>query len=1183
MNVSSQARAYDPLRSVAFRKTKERYGGLSNMASGFPIVVNGIRIRTAEALYQACRYPTRPDVQRLIIEERSPMTAKMKAKRFTNDTRRDWDNVRVKIMRWCLRVKLAQNWDSFGTLLLSTGDASIVEDSRKDAFWGAKRTDDGELVGTNALGRLLMELREELKGTNYDHLRLVAPPEIPDFTLNGQSIGGISGSGNNASVGDERTRDGLTSTGTQTSMGWGNTIDGNIEFRGDRETGNNDMTTTRRKRLIEVAFPLEEVSAHSAHDKNVKQGHINMLHIWWARRPLAACRAFIYASLVDDPGTDAERETLLTEVADLASWDAVRHPDKVVRQKAGGGSGLTGTQLLERARQRILDDNEGKPPKLLDPFAGGGAIPLEGLRLGCEVEASDLNPVAVLILKGTLEYPQKYGQPDSRPVPGYIHQAAHDPAQAQFSDGDLIEAYRRNPLATDVRYWGHWMLEKAREELAEFYPPDPDGSVPVAYLWSRTIPCPSCHAEMPLIRQYWLARKDRKKVALEPVIDRENNRVDFRVVEGPDVTGDPAEATTSRGDTKCLMCGQVVKGVQVRQAGLEGKMSATLTSVVLASGDHQGKSYRKDTAVDWKGYQASCRALQLLQSKHQDDLPLVPDEPIDPKTLGLRVDAFGLDRWDKLFNGRQLLALTTFARLVGDAHAAMRECGVEEEYAKAVATYLGFALDRFVNTNSTLARLMSAGGRGIVGTFARQALSMVWDYAEANPFGSSASFDSAIHGVVEPLSGALASPFAWKIGGVKQRDARNQPETTVMVVVTDPPYYDAIDYAGLSDFFYVWLKRSVGFLNSDLLNLPLSPKNQQAIMASETGDLIERQRYVSIMADSFRAMSASLEPGGLTGVVFAHTDPDAWATLIEGLLGAGLIPDASWPIDTELQNKISAGNRANLKTSVWMACRKREEEPNDAFLSDVMEEMRPVIRERLLYFWGKGIRGADFFISAIGPALSVFGRHSRVLRPDGEIVSVRDFLDIVRRESTAVALEQVLQGADLGQVDPITRQYVTWVWSYSRAPLDSGEAIALCLATGAAYDEMTRTGSIAVEAREKSKKIVRLRTIRQRAMDDDDLGNGHAARPTPLIDQLQHAAWLWSQNVSNRLAAYRGQLGETRWSVMQTLGQAVAECLPDGDEDRRIVLGLLGSSIMAAVPRVDETATQPPMLPGFES
>ena len=917
----------------------------------------------------------------------------------------------------------------------------------------------------------------------------------------------------------------------------------------------------RRKRLIEVAFPLEEVSAHSRREKNVRHGHISTLHIWWARRPLAACRAFTYASLVDDPETDAEREALLHEVADLASWDAVRHPDKPPAKAAPnaryGGTGLTGTELLERARERILRDNGGEPPKLLDPFAGGGAIPLEGLRLGCDVEASDLNPVAVLILKGTLEYPQKYAQPQSRSVPDYIRDADAEGAQS-FAGGALAEQYQQNPLATDVRYWGNWILERAREELAEFYPADPDGSVPVAYLWSRTIPCPSCHADMPLIRQYWLVRKPNKRVALQPVIDGDRKSVDFRVVEGADVTGSPGQATTSRGDTRCLLCGQVVKGADVRALSVGGELGAAMTAVVSSADGRQGKAYRADTPGDSDAFRAAVQRLQAAESSHVGDLPLVPDEPIDPRTLGLRVDAFGLDQWGKLFNARQLLALTTFARLIGEAHAAMGTHGLEAPYSTAVSTYLGLALDKLGDYNSTLSRLDSS--RESVGnTFTRQALPMVWDYCEVNPFsGSSGSFARALEWVATTLQ-PVGKPAV-----VVQRGAATTSSEVQDVVITDPPYYDAIDYAGLSDFFYVWLKRSIGPLSPGLLDLPLSPKNQQAIMASETGDASERERYVSMMAQAFEALAASLQPSGLTGVVFAHTNPDAWSTLIEGLLQAGLVPDASWPIDTEMETKTSGQGQARLKTSVWMACRKREEDAGEAFLGDVLEEMQPVIRERLLFFWSQGIRGADFFISSIGPALSVFSRHMRVLRPDGSEVSVRDFLDIVRRESTTVALEQVLQGADLGVVDPLTRQYVTWVWSYSRAPLDSGEAIALCLATGTSLAEVTRDHSIAVTAKEKSKKVVKLRSIAQRAREDEELGQGTGARSAPLIDELQRAAWLWSQNQTDGLAAYRGSLGGSRWAVLQTLGQAVAECLPDGDEDRRIILGLLGATVREA-------------------
>lgn len=928
----------------------------------------------------------------------------------------------------------------------------------------------------------------------------------------------------------------------------------------------------RRKRLIEVAFPLEEVSEHSRREKNVRHGHISTLHIWWARRPLAACRAFIYASLVDDPDNDKEREELLKEVADLASWDAVRKPDAVVRPKEKGGSGLTGRQLLERARQRILDCNNGKPPRLLDPFAGGGAIPLEALRLGCEVEASDLNPVAVLILKCTVEYPQKYGQPNSREVPDYIREASKSGSQKGFFDGDLVSAYEKNPLATDVRYWGNWMLERAREELAEFFPPDPDGSVPVAYLWSRTIPCPNCQAEMPLVRQYWLARKEKRTVYLSPILLRDENRVDFEVLESSNPKVTPDNSTTSQGDSICLLCRQVVKAAQVRQLAREGKMGAALVSVVFEARDRTGKSYRPDNESDSKTFAAAESALARTLETEANGFEPIPDEPIDPNTLGLRVDAFGLDKWSKLFNSRQLLTLVTLSRLVREAAGHIEASHKDHGYVEAVTTYLAAVLDKAADFGSTLCVLNNTGGRGVLHTFARQTLSITWDYAESNLFcDQGAGWRSYLNRTVDSL---IDIPMGFP-ATVVRADARMPRSALFDGGVTDPPYYNAIDYAGLSDFFYVWLKRSIPApMHSDLLALPLTPKREQAIMASESNDSVAKQRYVRMTTDAFASLSGSLAQSGLVSIVFAHSDPDAWATLIEALLACNLVPDASWPIDTEKEGRTGAAQRANLQTSVWMACRTRYEQAEEAFLGDVLAEMRTSIRERLLYFWSKGIRGADFFISAIGPALSVFGRYGRVLRPDGSEVTVRDFLDLVRRESTTVALEQVLGGADLGIVDPATRQYVTWVWSYSRAPLDAGEAIALCLATGADYGQTVRPHAIAVEAKEKSKKVVKLRTIRERGLQDEDLGVESAARVTPLIDQLQRAAFLWSQNKQDEIAKYRSALGETRWQALRTLGQAVAECLPDGDEDRRLINGLMSSNAMSSAPRAAQPISQ---------
>ena len=533
--------------------------------------------------------------------------------------------------------------------------------------------------------------------------------------------------------------------------------------------------------------------------------------------------------LVYDPPTVAGREELLKEVADLASWGAVRRPERVVRERSKGGSGLTGTQLLDRARRRILEDNEGKVPTLLDPFAGGGAIPLEGLRLGCEVEASDLNPVAVLILKGTLEYPQKYGQPNSREVPDYIHEAAKDSNQSRFTEGDLVAAYEHNPLATDVRYWGNWMLEKARKELAEFYPPDPDGSVPVAYLWSRTIPCPSCNAEIPTIRQYWLVNNEKKQVYLEPVIDQENNRVDFEVCQGPITAGNPAEATSSGGDARCLLCKQVVKADQVHNIGGKGQIGARLIAVATVRAQETGKHFRKANQRDKEIVTLSEQRILEITSQNDPELSFAPNEPLAYHPQYMLVREYGLDQWGMLFTSRQILCLATLNGLVKSAHSAMLRSGLEPMYSVAIATYLGLAMSRLASENSTLAR-WNVSGQKVQGALGLQALPMVWDFAEVNPWGGSVgdAFSSLelASSVIQFCSKAAENGQA----RVLSRDARRQAGQGFTSVITDPPYYDSINYGDISDFFYVWLKRSIGILYPDLLSLPGTPKRNQIVM-----------------------------------------------------------------------------------------------------------------------------------------------------------------------------------------------------------------------------------------------------------------------------------------------------------------------------------------------------------------
>jgi adenine-specific DNA methylase len=595
-----------------------------------------------------------------------------------------------------------------------------------------------------------------------------------------------------------------------------------------------------------------------------------------------------------------------------------------------------------------------------------------------------------------------------------------------------------------------------------------------------------------------------------------------------------------------------------------------MTAVILEADGTRGKRYRADETRDSEIFQLAIERLAKLDDQAIGGLPALPNEPIPYDPQNLKVRTYGMMTWQELFNARQLVALTTFARLVREAHVEMSAAGLDPEYTKAVATYLGLAVDRLADYNSTITRWAS-NGEYVGNTFTRQALPIVWDYCEVSgTFGKTGGFLGAVEWITAVIDDVAS--IALSATDVALRDSRDPRDGGASIVLTDPPYYDSINYANLADFFYVWLKRSVGDLYPKMFTLPLASKREQIVMDVYLDPAVKgtavreaaRAHYVDGMAASFQAMQKSLGPGGVVGVVFAHTDPDAWSTLIEGLLHTELIPDASWPIDTELENKASRLGQARLSTSVWMVCTPRVEHTGEAFLGDVIGEMRPVIRERLLYFWSKGIRGADFFISAIGPALSVFGRRSRVLRPSGEEVTVREFLDLVRKEATDVALEQVLGGNVMGVLDALTRHYVTWVWSYSRAPLDAGETIALCLATGADYGEAVRPGSIAVEAKEKSKKMVKLLTIRERGSREENLGLDTPARPAPLIDQLQRSAYLWGQNRPDQLGAFRAALGETRWSALRTLGQAVAECLPQDDEDRRLILGLLGSNVMAS-------------------
>ena len=630
--------------------------------------------------------------------------------------------------------------------------------------------------------------------------------------------------------------------------------------------------------FIEVDFPVREVSEESAREKNVRHGHISTLHIWWARRPLAASRATIYAALIPEPKDENEREERKKFIAELCKWENSNN-----------------RELIERARKDILAANGGVPPKVLDPFAGGGAIPLEALRLGCETYASDLNPVAVLIEKATLEYPQKCGRPVK--------------VKADNLEGEA----EVNPLVEDVRSWGEWVLEEARKELARFYPPDPDGSVPVGYLWARTVRCqnPGCGAEIPLMRQTWLAKKSNRKVALRMLVNRKKKPpvVAFEVVEGEDIDFDPSEGTVSRANVVCPACSSGIDAKALRREAQEGRMGERMVAVVLHKPGRSGKTYRVATEEDMKVFRQAEKALEAKRRQLMEEWGIdpVPDEPMPPKeTLGFRVQRYGMTRWGDLFNPRQKLALITFTDKIKAARNAVE--AADSEAAEAIPAYLAIIVDWIADKMTTLARWHVTGEK-VSGTFGRQALPMVWDYFELNPFsGSTSDWNSSLEWslrVIEHCPCGHAEPAEVTQASTA---ALPHPDRHFDAVITDPPYYDNVPYSYLSDFFYVWLKRTVGDLYPELFSTPLTPKSEEIVAYSHDRGGYEagKRRFEEMLTKSFQETYRVLKDDGVAVIVFAHKSTDAWESVINALLKSGLYLTASWPLNTEMQARLRA-------------------------------------------------------------------------------------------------------------------------------------------------------------------------------------------------------------------------------------------------------------------------------------
>lgn len=885
------------------------------------------------------------------------------------------------------------------------------------------------------------------------------------------------------------------------------------------------------RRLIEDSLPLGEISEFSAKEKSIRHGHISTLHLWWARRPLAAARAATMAALLPAPRNDEERKTFHKLITDNLDWELGKQPQK----------------LVDHLRAIMKEHGVVNAPKTLDPFSGGGALPLEAERLGAEAFATDLNPVAHLIELATLYYPQRF---------------AH--LRSERTNEDKLLG--RSRLASEVERWGKVVQERASEDIEKFYRADKKDE-PLFYIWARTVRCsnPACNVEIPLIGSCYLIKKEDFVVALIPKAGRDRKSVNFEVVENPAGNMDLNAGTIKGANAVCPCCQQISSGSYIKAQGRSVGLGHRLLALAVRDGG-RGKRYRIPTSAEIQ------RAEQVPQPEAFGDIPAVPNEPLPPRgTLGFRVQNYGFETWGSIYNPRQALAMATFARhvraVVKEVRRANTDLGAEaDEFSQAVVTYLGLCVSKLSDFCSTICVLNYTGGRGVAHTFRMQAVQMTWDYAETNPFNKAAAGWPKI---VEDLVGTLELLVFTGKSNVRRASADHLPfePKSFDAIVTDPPYYDAVPYSDLSDYFYVWLRRAIGEVHPEVLATEVTPKRSEMVQNPAYNKTAEY--FESAMSRAFGEMHRTMKDDGIMVLVFAHKSTSAWETLLKALLDNNLVVTASWPIETEKPGRTRAIGSAALASSVFIVCRKRSAH-DEGFLDDVEPDLKARLHERLDYFWSQGIRGADFFMSAIGPAVEVFGRHKRVLKLSGEEVTIAELLDKVRGVVADYALQRIVRGEAAGNVDEASRFYVIWRWAYGTSQVESGEAIHMAQSMGCEFSELVAESGVL----RKSGDQVMLKgpVDRKKAK-----GLGEPS-PTgtlaPLIDVLHRAANIWAvgerQDLADFLATALPPGGIDR---MQRLAQSIVDVLPPGDKERSLYENfLVGARSLPAPTKKDEAA-----------
>lgn len=823
------------------------------------------------------------------------------------------------------------------------------------------------------------------------------------------------------------------------------------------------MTISRSKKLIEVALPLEAINRESAREKSIRHGHPSTLHLWWARRPLAACRAVLFASLVDDPTShpekfpteeaqEKERQRLFRIIEELVKWENTKNED-----------------LLSSAREEIRKSTGGAPPPLLDPFCGGGSIPLEAQRLGLEVHASDLNPVAVLITKALIEIPPIFAgrspiNPDSRK--GLAHSRGWRGAEG---------------LAEDVRHYGKWIRDEAEKRIGHLYPKvelskDQGGvnATVIAWLWSRTVKCPNpaCGAQMPLVRSFWLSSKEEKMIWIEPRINGHPKTVTFELKSGK---GEPASGTVNRRGASCICCGTPVPFSYIRAEGRAHQMDQSLMAIVA-------KGQR--TRVYLPPNDAHAAAAKIAKPTWR------PDCELPEKHRNFQTPAYGMSNLGDLFTARQLVALSTFSDLVEPAREkVLRDAlasGMSNSktrlrdggdgavaYADAIATYLGLVVSRSANTLCSLA-VWSQSREQTVNVFSRQALPMNWDFPEVNPFaGAAGDFGETAASMAKSIEMTPATRRA----SVLQRDAMAGPTVGGMVVIaTDPPYYDNIDYADLSDFFYVWQRRALVGVYPDLFSTLLTPKVQELIAAPHrlgTSKEKAEQFFEKGLNKVFNWMQQVQHPDYPMTVYYAFKQTEAgedldgntdaslfvstgWEKMLEGLIQARYAIVGTWPMRTERPTGVKVTMNA-LASSIVLVCRPQSVSAVLATRREFISELKKELPGALKKLQQGNIAPVDLAQAAIGPGMAVFSRYAKVLESDGAPMTVRTALALINQILDEVLAEQE------SEFDPDTRWALAWFEQFGMEEAPFGVAETLSKAKNTAVNGLVNSGVLAAK------------------------------------------------------------------------------------------------------------------------